>query len=388
MKSIMLLGAPPSWKVERIGQLFSERKEKVSDKDYPPLSVTMNGIVPQMEHVAKTDDSENRKRVCVGDIVINSRSDRKGASGLSEYDGSVSLISIVLEPRHGHPRFLHHMLKSQAFQEEFYRFGHGIHADLWTTRFSEMKGIYVALPDFETQKAIANFLDRETVRIDQLIEKKKRLISLLNEKRSSVIDRNITGVNNNYENLQLKKSNFFPYIPEGWTIERLRYSIRSIEQGWSPEAENRSVSNGEWGVLKVGCVNYGVFRVNEHKALPSRISPRPEYEVRDGDLLMSRGNSLDLVGSTAVAENIHIKLMLSDLLYRLHINPRRADKYFLCFALNSRPLRRQIELSASGSSDTMPKISKTKIRNLEWVRPPLNIQEKIAEQISQRPYPV
>jgi type I restriction enzyme S subunit len=136
VNSIMLQHVPKNWRIERLGQLFSERKEKVSDEDFEPLSVTKNGIVPQMEHVAKSDDSGNRKKVCIGDFVINSRSDRKGSSGLSDYDGSVSLISIVLEPLHGHPRFLHHLMKSYAFQEEFYRFGHGIVVDLWTTRFS------------------------------------------------------------------------------------------------------------------------------------------------------------------------------------------------------------------------------------------------------------
>jgi type I restriction enzyme S subunit len=182
VNSIMLQHVPESWRIERLGQLFSERNEKVSDEDFEPLSVTKNGIVPQMEHVAKSDDSGNRKKVCIGDFVINSRSDRKGSSGLSDYDGSVSLISIVLEPQHGHPRFLHHLMKSYAFQEEFYRFGHGIVADLWTTRFSEMKSIQIGLPDLPTQNAIADFLDRETARIDQLIAKKERQVDVLEEK--------------------------------------------------------------------------------------------------------------------------------------------------------------------------------------------------------------
>jgi type I restriction enzyme S subunit len=191
VNSIMLQHVPKNWRIERLGQLFSERKEKVSDEDFEPLSVTKNGIVPQMEHVAKSDDRGNRKKVCVGDFVINSRSDRKGSSGLSDYDGSVSLISIVLEPRHGHPRFLHHLMKSYAFQEEFYRFGHGIVADLWTTRFSEMKGIQVGLPDLTTQKVIADFLDCETIRIDQLIEKKQSIIELFHQKLESLVHEGI-----------------------------------------------------------------------------------------------------------------------------------------------------------------------------------------------------
>ncbi|MCZ4269082.1 restriction endonuclease subunit S [Rhodobacteraceae bacterium G21628-S1] len=198
MESIMLLNAPENWKVYRLGQLLEERKEKVSDKDYPPLSVTKDGIVPQMEHVAKSDDSENRKKVLKGDFVINSRSDRKGSSGLSDYDGSVSLINIVLKPRIVSPRFLQYLMKSETFQEEFYRFGHGIHADLWTTRFSELKAIKVALPEPEVQEKIVEFLDVELPKFDQIIEqvggresavrsKPGTLLRLLFEKRSALI---------------------------------------------------------------------------------------------------------------------------------------------------------------------------------------------------------
>jgi type I restriction enzyme S subunit len=185
----MTLASPPNWQLYRLGQLFRERKEKGSDKDFPPLSVTMGGIVPQLESAAKTDDGDNRKVVRVGDYVINSRSDRKGSGGISEHEGTVSLISIVLEPRNIDSRFAHHLLRSPAFQEEFYRWGHGIVADLWTTRYGDMKNIRLHAPDLATQRQIADFLDRETARIDLLIEKKQRLVALLGEKlRSDIQD--------------------------------------------------------------------------------------------------------------------------------------------------------------------------------------------------------
>ena len=193
MSEIMLQHAPKEWCVKPLGRLFRERKEKVSDRDFPPLSVSKRGILPQLESVAKADDGDNRKGVRAGDFVINSRSDRKGSSGLSNMDGSVSLINIVLQPRDIHPRFAHHLLRSSAFQEEFYRWGHGIVDDLWTTRYNEMKNIRLAIPDFTTQKIIVDFLDRETTRIDQLIEKKEKLISLLMEKRKSMISFAVTG---------------------------------------------------------------------------------------------------------------------------------------------------------------------------------------------------
>lgn len=169
---IMTDDAPNNWQIKRLGQLFRERKEKVNDRDFAPLSVTKNGILPQLNTAAKTDDGDNRKGVYAGDFVINSRSDRKGSGGLSGLKGSVSLINIVLTPRGIHPRFAHHLLRSPAFQEEFYRWGHGIVADLWTTRYTEMKNIILAIPDRKTQEMIADFLDHEMARIDLLIEKR------------------------------------------------------------------------------------------------------------------------------------------------------------------------------------------------------------------------
>jgi type I restriction enzyme S subunit len=126
---------PKHWELTRLGSYFEERKTKVSDKDYPPLSVTKQGILPQLDSAAKTNDGDNRKLVKKGDFVINSRSDRKGSSGIANEDGSVSLINIVMKPISIHPTFCNYLLKSNAFVEENNRIGHVIVADLWTTRY-------------------------------------------------------------------------------------------------------------------------------------------------------------------------------------------------------------------------------------------------------------
>jgi type I restriction enzyme S subunit len=149
--------------------------------------VTKNGIVPQLASAAKSDAGDNRKKVCTGDFVINSRSDRKGSSGVSSLSGSVSLISIVLEPQNYNPSYIHHLLRSQPFQEEFYRYGKGIVADLWSTNFSEMKNIIIPIPLPDEQADIANFLDQETGKIECLIEKQQKLIELTIEKIKSIV---------------------------------------------------------------------------------------------------------------------------------------------------------------------------------------------------------
>lgn len=157
------------WETARLGKWFRERRTKVSDKDFEPLSVTKNGIVPQLENVVKTAANDDRKLVKRGDFVINSRSDRKGASGFSIYDGSVSLINIVLEPVNVSTVYMQCLLKSFVFIEEFYKLGHGIASDVWTSRFSEMKNIVISLPPQKNQIEIAAFLERFNAKIDFLI---------------------------------------------------------------------------------------------------------------------------------------------------------------------------------------------------------------------------
>lgn len=185
---------PVNWSIQRIGTAFEERREKVNDTDYQPLSVTMQGIVPQLELAAKTDHNDNRKRVVVNDFVINSRSDRRGSSGVSELNGSVSIINIVLTPRkHFYGKYLHHLFRSYRFIEEFYRVGRGIVDDLWTTKYSVMKTIEFTFPGLEEQKAIADYLDTEIALIDRIIGTIHLQIDKLKELRKTLINDVVTG---------------------------------------------------------------------------------------------------------------------------------------------------------------------------------------------------
>lgn len=173
---------PEHWECKKIGSLFTERKTKVSDTDYSPLSVTKIGIVPQLANAAKSDSGDNRKFVCSGDFVINSRSDRKGSCGVSELDGSVSLINIVLTPRtNWNNKYVHYLMRSQPFSEEYYHYGRGIVADLWTTRYSEMKNILLPIPPRDEQDQIVGFLDWKVSSINRLINIKKREIKELED---------------------------------------------------------------------------------------------------------------------------------------------------------------------------------------------------------------
>lgn len=224
---------PSHWELIRLGSEFEERRDKVSDKDFEALSVTKNGIVPQLENAAKSNDGDNRKGVRKGDFVINSRSDRKGSSGIAYQDGSVSLINIVLKPKSIFPKYSEYLLKSYHFIEEFYRYGHGIVADLWTTRYSEMKAMPIPLPPLEEQTAIANFLDKKTAEIKEFIALKEKTIELLKERKMAIINQAVTkGLD---PTVEMKDSGieWLGEIPKHWEKVRIGHYV-NVFRGASP----------------------------------------------------------------------------------------------------------------------------------------------------------
>lgn len=217
---IMWIGEiPEGWDTNNIGNLYSIRNEKVSDKDYEPLSVTKFGIVPQLDTAAKTNDGDNRKLVKTGDFVINSRSDRRGSCGISPMDGSVSLINTVLSPRgQMNPAFYNWLFHTESFADEFYKWGHGIVDDLWTTRWQEMKRISIIAPPLSEQQKIADYLDRKCSEIDKMIALEEKVIEELKAYKQSVITEAVTkGLN---PDVPMKDSGieWIGEIPEVWSV--------------------------------------------------------------------------------------------------------------------------------------------------------------------------
>lgn len=185
---------PEHWTFARIGGLYGLRVEKVSDNDFEPLSVTKLGVVPQLETAAKTNAHDDRKLVRKGDFVINSRSDRRGSCGISNYDGSVSLINTVLYPlADTNPQYYNWLFHTTEFADEFYRWGHGIVDDLWTTGWQDMKNIVIISPPMDEQKAIADYLDAKCAEIDGIISQKREQISTIEEYKKSLVFEYVTG---------------------------------------------------------------------------------------------------------------------------------------------------------------------------------------------------
>lgn len=240
---------PSHWECKKIGSLFSERKTKVSDKDFQPLSVAKIGVVPQLETAVKTDAGDNRKLVRAGDFVINSRSDRKGSCGVSELDGSVSLINIVLTPRsQWNAKYVHYLMRSQPFSEEYYRYGRGIVSDLWTTRFSEMKNILLPIPSRSEQDQIVHFLDWKVSMINRLINTKRKEIKAVDAMKHSMVSSAVTRGLNPKAPMKFSGVKWLGDIPEHWETIKLRQLLHPVSVKNHPELPLLSVVR-EQGVI-------------------------------------------------------------------------------------------------------------------------------------------
>jgi type I restriction enzyme S subunit len=367
---------PEHWEVRRLGFYFAERREKVSDRDFPPLSVTRSGIVPQLETAAKTDDGENRKKVCCGDFVINSRSDRKGSSGISKFDGSVSLISTVILPQEAlDPMFVHHLLRSQPFQEEYYRFGKGIVADLWSTSYSEMRNIVLAVPPSSEQQEIGSFVEREATKIDALVTEQQRLIELLKEKRQAVISHAVTrGLN---PDVPMKPSGveWLGDVPAHWTVCQLGKLCRAVSDGphFSPPYVDdgipflsaRNVKVNRWDFADVKYIAPDLCDEFDRRVIP---------EV--GDILYTKG------GTTGIARVVDLEYRFQVWVHIavLKIHRNVADPSFLAFTLNGSASYEQSQLYTRGA--TNQDLGLTRMIRIMVTVPPVEEQLRIVHHLN------
>ena len=358
---------PEHWELMPCRGFVDERTEKNEDaacQSYLSLMANV-GIIPYEEKGdignKKPEDLSKCKIVYQGDFVINSMNYGIGSYGVSAYEGVCSPVYIVLTPRQDvvEPRFAFRVFEDKSFQAYAQSLGNGILAHRCAIGWDDLKGIVVGIPSAAEQKSILNFLDSETAKIDALITEQKHLIELLQEKRQAVISHAvIKGLN---PNAPMKDSGveWLGEVPEHWSIKKIKHLCISLEQGWSPQCENEPSEGEGPGVLKVGCVNGGLFRPSENKKLPPELAPVPQYSVKMGDLLVSRANTKELVGSVAVASEDFPWLYICDKLYRITIKPESSSSNYLALYLASREARGQIELGASGASPSMQNISQS-----------------------------
>lgn len=368
---------PQDWQLSKIGSLYTQRNEKVSDKDYQPLSVTMQGILPQLATAAKTDDGDNRKLVRVGDFAINSRSDRRGSCGISPLDGSVSLINIILTPRTAmHPGYYNWLFHTTLFADEFYKWGHGIVADLWTTRWQEMKSITVPVPEYAEQERIAAFLDAECAEIDAVLEKTRASIEEYKKLKQAVITQAVTKGIRGDRPMKDSGIEWIGEIPAEWEIRKIFRVINKVGDidHYMPDSVDDGIPYLMTGDLQEKLSDVNLKRCKkvsfqDYEMLSSKI------RVSKGDVIFARYATIGTVCFVDTEDNILVSYAC------LIIKPNSSLLYgeFLFYYLKSTAFLEEIKQYIKANTQAnvgLDSVSKAKI-----ALPSVHEQQKIVEYL-------
>lgn len=372
---------PAEWDVAQIGNYYELRNEKVSDYDFEPLSVTMKGIVPQLATAAKSDDHSNRKLVKKGDFVINSRSDRRGSCGISPLNGSVSLINIVMEPRgEMNPQYYNWLFHTEQFADEFYKWGHGIVNDLWTTRWQEMKKILIVAPSPDEQQAIADYLDKTSTKIDEIIAETKASIEEYKELKEAVIFEVVTKGLDKTAEVKDSGYDFIGCIPDKWEMCKVRH-LGTAQNGISIGGD--AFGSG-YPFVSYGDVykNYSLPKTVD-KLVQSSEEDRKRYSVEKGDWFFTRtSETIDEVGFSCVCEETIPDAVFAGFLIRVRPFNNRIYTGFAKYYFRSKHLRaffvKEMNLVTRAS------LSQGLLKDTPVVVPPYDEQIEIANYLEDR----
>lgn len=365
---------PENWRIESIGRHFENRNEKVSDYDYAPLSVTKSGVVPQLDEVAKSNAHEDRKLVRRGDFVINSRSDRKQSCGLSSYDGSVSLINLVLVP-HGEIDSLYssYLFNNYGFAEEFYRWGTGIVADLWSTKWNMMRRINVPVPPIAEQKKIADFLDGKCAEIDELVQTEEKMIEELKAYKQSVITEAVTKGLDPAAPMKDSGIEWTGKIPASWEVGRMKY-VADINAPCKDVKQYERIS-----YAPMECIKRGWMECQEISPLESS-SGLTTFE--ENDIVMAKVTPCFENGNIAVAKDLINGVALGS--SELFVFRARTvlTEWLFYFLQNSKftDLAKSTMVGTGGLKRVSPKF----VSNYQMGVPPLCEQKQIADYLDEK----
>jgi len=262
--------------------------------------------------------------------------------------GTTELHVVRSRPDISDPRFLAYVCRSAPFLAEGVSTFRGV-AGLQRVPDEFVKSFPVAGMNLDEQRRIADFLDTETARIDALITKRSRQLELLPDRWRVGLDR------------------VFDQLCSEFGERSLGRALVRMEQGTSPQCDNRPAEEHEWGVLKAGAVKGDRFLPKENKHLPDWIAPEVRYEVRPGDLLITRANTPALVGAAAVVPaGTRSRLILCDKIFRVRLDNSLRHEFVALLSQASR-IRDACAVSATGASSSMVNLSARDVK--QWPIP-------------------
>jgi type I restriction enzyme S subunit len=354
------------WKVQSIGEVTTNVVGRVSLSDLTSEeqiahltlgsleSGTGRAVIRERAPLKTTATKVTRFNS--GDVLLGRLRPFSGKVWLADSKGLCTTDIIVLKPSNSIvPAFLAFFLRSTHFKDAV----DGVMRATTNSRISyaQLSECKMAVPPMKEQEEVVTLLTTA----DGLRRRRQQSVENLDSLLLSSFLRMFGDPTTN---------------PKRWPTAKLG-ELLDAEMGRSPRCLERRARDGEFGVLKTSAVTTGIFRPIENKALKPDVKPKKHLGLSAGDLLFTRANSPELVGTTAVVTDSHPQLLLSDKLWRL--SPKSATNVaFLKLFLSLPPTRRQLREISRGALPSMSNVRKEYFLSLRVFVPPKVLQERFS----------
>lgn len=364
---------PKMWSIKKLKYIFEIKKRIAGKIGFDVLSVTQKGIkikdIESGEGQLSMDYSKYQ-RVYPGEFAMNHMDLLTGYVDISNYDGVTSPDYRVFAVRDKHSfysRYYLYLLQDGYKQRRFFHLGQGsAHLGRWRLPTEAFNEIVYPCPSLTEQIHIASFLDHETVKIDNLIEKQQQLIELLKEKRQAVISHAVTkGLN---PDVQMKDSGveWLGEVPEHWGVTRAKF----ISKIFVPQ-RNKPELNSDSGIFWVTMEN-----MSQHYITSSHQRVSDLAASQSGSKILPKGAVIaSCVGNFGVAAINKIDVIINQQLQAFQPVNVIAD-YLLAMVSIS---KNYFELI--GTAATLIYVNKEGFENLPVLVPPESEQISICKFI-------
>lgn len=367
---------PAHWSTLRAKFVFREIDDRSVSGDEELLSVShLTGVTPRSEKnitMFMAEDYTGAKLCHEGDLVINTMWAWMGALGVSPLEGIVSpAYGVYRQHRDGLlPKFADWLFRTPDYVAEYTRRSTGVNSSRLRLYPDQFLDLPVLVPPLEDQERIVAFLDQKTAEIDAAIAKKERLIELLQEQKSILINQAVTRGLNPDVPLRDSGVEWIGQIPAHWSLSPV-YGKFDVRLGKMLDAK-RITGKSLLRYLRNTDVQWSGVNTEDLPMMDIHPLEYDRYTVRKGDLLVCEGGE---VGRCSIWDG-DTTVGFQKALHRVRPIAAVNVRYFRFFMMAASFAG---ELASSANTSTIAHLTCEMFRRMRFVCPPEKEQQDIAD---------
>jgi type I restriction enzyme S subunit len=231
-----------------------------------------------------------------------------------------------------------------------------------------LETLKIPIPPGAEQERILDAVDELLSDLDAGVVALERVEAKLKQYRSAVLKAAVEGT-------------LLPHS-KPYAIRQIGTAIESLGQGWSPKCERQPSTDPEiWAVIKTTAIQRLRYLEEHNKQLPTKLQPRPQLELVEGDLLVTRAGPRARVGITCLIKRTRPRLMLCDKVYRLRCKKDSLTPAFVEIVLNAPNVVAELDKLKTGISDSGLNLTQDRFSELLVPFPTPGEQAAIVEAV-------